>query len=78
MNTTATAFAQPPERRRRCGRSPRPSRRLARTRPESDRPPSRTTANDHPPPTRIDFATAPSFTSRSRRDPARSPKGSTA
>jgi hypothetical protein len=81
MTTAATASAQPPERRR-CGHSLRTGRRLTRARPESDRPPNRApaNANDHPPATRmsIDFATPPSFTIRSPREPGRTPKGGTA
>jgi hypothetical protein len=77
MNAAATAFAHPPERRR-CGRSVN-ARRSARARNTSERTPKRHPANpDHqPPPTRIwiEFAFAPSFASRSRRDPDRSPNG---
>lgn len=77
MNAAATAFAHPPERRR-CGR-PISTRRSARARNAFDQPPKRlrVKTNQHPPPTRIwiDLTVASSFTSRSRREPDRSPKG---
>jgi hypothetical protein len=73
----ATATAHPPERRR-CGSSIS-TLRSARARNASDRPPKRHPANPNhqPPPTQIwiEFAFAPSFASRSRRDPDRSQMG---
>lgn len=76
MNAAATAFAHPPERRR-CDRTVS-ALRSTRSRNASDRPPKRLPANPNHHPTStlwIDFTSASSFTSRSRRDPDRSPKG---
>lgn len=79
MNHAATAFAQPPERRR-CGRTLRADRHPGRTRPPSDRPPNRTPGNgsEHPPRVRIEFAPAPLFAAGPRLDPGRFTEGDTA
>ena len=79
MNHAATAFAQPPERRR-CGRPLRADRPPGRTRPASDRPPSCIPGNtsERPPRVRIEFAPAPPFAARARLDPGRFTEGDAA